>query len=75
MPGAETRVRPSWLLFGPAFVAAIAYVDPGNVAGNVSAGAQFGNAPSVGERQKLLASDERVLVNEDIGECLSQGIN
>jgi manganese transport protein len=42
VPGAETRVRPSWLLFGPAFVAAIAYVDPGNVAANVSAGAQFG---------------------------------
>ena len=29
-------------LFGPAFVAAIAYVDPGNFATNVSAGAQFG---------------------------------
>ena len=29
-------------LLGPAFVAAIAYVDPGNVAANVSAGAQFG---------------------------------
>lgn len=27
---------------GPAFVAAIAYVDPGNVAANVSAGASFG---------------------------------
>ncbi|MAU83726.1 MAG: divalent metal cation transporter [Gordonia sp.] len=27
---------------GPAFVAAIAYVDPGNVASNVSAGARFG---------------------------------
>ena len=38
----ETRLRPSWLLLGPAFVAAIAYVDPGNVAANVSAGAQFG---------------------------------
>lgn len=38
-------VRPQtrrWLLLGPAFVAAIAYVDPGNVAANVSAGAQFG---------------------------------
>jgi manganese transport protein len=34
--------RPGWLLLGPAFVAAIAYVDPGNVAANVSAGAQFG---------------------------------
>lgn len=29
-------------LLGPAFVAAVAYVDPGNVAANVSAGAQFG---------------------------------
>ncbi|MGV0852136.1 Nramp family divalent metal transporter [Mycolicibacterium phlei] len=38
----ETRTRPGWLLLGPAFVAAIAYVDPGNVAANVSAGAQFG---------------------------------
>jgi manganese transport protein len=36
------RLRPSWLLLGPAFVAAIAYVDPGNVAANISAGAQFG---------------------------------
>jgi len=40
----DTRVplRPGMLLLGPAFVAAIAYVDPGNVAANVSAGAQFG---------------------------------
>jgi manganese transport protein len=30
------------LLLGPAFVAAIAYVDPGNVASNVNAGARFG---------------------------------
>ncbi len=29
-------------LLGPAFVAAIAYVDPGNVAANLSAGAEFG---------------------------------
>ena len=28
----EAPLRPSWLLLGPAFVAAIAYVDPGNVA-------------------------------------------
>lgn len=41
-PDAQTRLRPSWILLGPAFVAAIAYVDPGNVAANVSAGAQFG---------------------------------
>ncbi len=40
----ETRARfkTGWYLLGPAFVAAIAYVDPGNVAANVSAGAQFG---------------------------------
>jgi len=29
-------------LLGPAFVAAIAYVDPGNVAANLSAGSQYG---------------------------------
>lgn len=29
-------------LLGPAFVAALAYVDPGNVAANLSAGAQYG---------------------------------
>ncbi len=36
------RARQSSLLLGPAFVAAIAYVDPGNVASNISAGAQYG---------------------------------
>lgn len=30
------------LALGPAFIAAIAYVDPGNVAANLSVGAQFG---------------------------------
>lgn len=30
------------LLLGPAFVAAVAYVDPGNVAANLTAGAQYG---------------------------------
>lgn len=35
-------VTPGWALLGPAFVAAIAYVDPGNIAANVSAGSQFG---------------------------------
>lgn len=29
-------------LLGPAFVAAIAYVDPGNVAANLTAGAEYG---------------------------------
>ena len=42
----DTHARPKagWYLLGPAFVAAIAYVDPGNVAANISAGAQFGFA-------------------------------
>lgn len=35
-------LRPVWHLLGPAFVAAIAYVDPGNIAANVSAGSRFG---------------------------------
>ncbi len=37
-------VRPSsgLALLGPAFVAAVAYVDPGNVATNVTAGARYG---------------------------------
>ncbi|QLL06659.1 Nramp family divalent metal transporter [Mycobacterium vicinigordonae] len=37
-----TSGKASWYLLGPAFVAAIAYVDPGNVAANVSSGTQFG---------------------------------
>ena len=37
----RARVRQSWL-WGPAFVAAIAYVDPGNVAANLTAGSQYG---------------------------------
>lgn len=44
-PLSSRRVRPErglWRLLGPAFVAAIAYVDPGNVATNVSAGARYG---------------------------------
>lgn len=42
LSSAVSRARGTMALFGPAFVAAIAYVDPGNVAANVSAGAQFG---------------------------------
>ncbi|MFC0314582.1 Nramp family divalent metal transporter [Gordonia phosphorivorans] len=33
---------PRLMLLGPAFVAAIAYVDPGNVAANLTAGAKYG---------------------------------
>jgi manganese transport protein len=39
---ALVRMRSGSMLLGPAFVAAVAYVDPGNVASNVSAGARFG---------------------------------
>lgn len=40
-PGGATPRVPLALL-GPAFVAAIAYVDPGNVAANLTAGAKYG---------------------------------
>src|SRR5580693_381266 len=36
------QVRGPLALLGPAFVAAVAYVDPGNFATNFTAGAQFG---------------------------------
>ena len=36
------KVRRILLLLGPAFVASVAYVDPGNFAANFSAGAQYG---------------------------------
>ena len=34
--------RRLWPLLGPAFVAAVAYVDPGNFATNFAGGASFG---------------------------------
>jgi manganese transport protein len=34
--------RPTPALIGPAFVAAVAYIDPGNFATNITAGARFG---------------------------------
>ena len=41
-PGSEPRAEKRLVgLLGPAFVAAIAYVDPGNVAANLSAGAEY----------------------------------
>ena len=46
MPKVVDAARPklgrTWMLLGPAFVAAIAYVDPGNVAANLTAGARYG---------------------------------
>ena len=43
--GRTPRVRAATLaMLGPAFVASVAYVDPGNVAANLSAGANYGYA-------------------------------
>jgi len=39
---AKGRVRATLAMLGPAFVAAIAYVDPGNFATNVQGGAKYG---------------------------------
>jgi manganese transport protein len=39
---APGRTRATLLAVGPAFVAAIAYVDPGNVASNITAGSRYG---------------------------------
>jgi manganese transport protein len=39
---AKGRLRATIAMLGPAFVAAIAYVDPGNFATNISGGAKFG---------------------------------
>ncbi|MFY0409189.1 Nramp family divalent metal transporter [Solicola sp. PLA-1-18] len=41
-PAAPAVPRRGVALLGPAFVAAIAYVDPGNVAANLTAGAKYG---------------------------------
>src|SRR3954463_6065163 len=39
---ARGRLRARLAMLGPAFVAAVAYVDPGNFATNISAGAKYG---------------------------------
>ena len=36
------RIGRTWLFLGPAFVAAVAYVDPGNFATNIQAGSELG---------------------------------
>ena len=38
------RLRGALALLGPAFVASVAYIDPGNFATNFAAGARFGYA-------------------------------
>jgi manganese transport protein len=42
LEGRRRGVRRLWPFLGPAFVAAVAYIDPGNFATNISGGAQFG---------------------------------
>src|SRR6202020_654109 len=42
--GGSVSIRPreAWWFVGPAFVASVAYMDPGNFATNIEAGARFG---------------------------------
>ena len=40
--GRRSRLATGWLFTGPAVVASIAYVDPGNFATNIQAGAKYG---------------------------------
>ena len=42
LAGRRRGVRGVWPFLGPAFIAAVAYVDPGNFATNMAAGARFG---------------------------------
>lgn len=42
LPARSTRLRELWTYFGPAFVASVAYIDPGNFAANIVGGAQHG---------------------------------
>ena len=42
LKGERRGIRRLWPFLGPAFIAAVAYVDPGNFATNISGGAQFG---------------------------------
>jgi manganese transport protein len=42
LKGDRKGIRKLWPFLGPAFIAAVAYVDPGNFATNISGGAQFG---------------------------------
>lgn len=42
LEGHSRGVRRVWPFLGPAFVAAVAYIDPGNFATNIAGGAKFG---------------------------------
>ncbi len=40
--GRRSKLATMWLFSGPAVVASIAYIDPGNFATNIQAGARYG---------------------------------
>jgi manganese transport protein len=42
LAGRRRGIKKYWPFLGPAFIAAVAYVDPGNFATNMAAGAKFG---------------------------------
>src|SRR3954469_23999230 len=42
LAGERRGLRAVWPFLGPAFIAAVAYVDPGNFATNIAGGAKFG---------------------------------
>ena len=42
LTGERRGIRAVWPFLGPAFIAAVAYVDPGNFATNIAAGAKYG---------------------------------
>ena len=42
LQGQRRGIRAMWPFLGPAFIAAVAYVDPGNFATNLAGGAKFG---------------------------------
>src|SRR5262245_24257425 len=42
LAGRRSRLATGWLFAGPAIVASIAYIDPGNFAANIQAGAKYG---------------------------------
>ena len=67
---ARGRVRGSVALLGPAFVAAVAYIDPGNFATNFSAGAEFGYALA----WVIVAEQLVININRSIGKFLTVGL-
>jgi len=52
LSGESRGMRGLWPFLGPAFIAAVAYIDPGNFATNMAAGAKYGGM-QVSEAQRL----------------------